>query len=397
MFKIKKRGKWALLALTTIFALRMLGLFMILPVFAVYATQLNHVNPLLIGIALGIYGLTQALLQIPFGCASDRLGRKPIIMLGLLLLAVGSVVAAFSDSIYGIIVGRGLQGASAIGCVLTAYVADLTSETVRVRAMAVIGITIGLSFALAMALGPLLSEWQGVPGLFWITAGFALIAMLMLLMFVPTPVITESDGAGYPVLQLIPKVLIKPELRVLAVGAFILHASLVALFLKIPLAVQNLGFEEGAAWQFYLPLLFFSLLAAAFGLLWLEKRSQVKNGLTFAVLTLVISECSIGLFSKTQLGLAISLWMFFTAFNILEASLPALVVQYAPKQSKGTALGLYSSSQFLGLFAGGVMGGWLDANYGMVAIMSFCIILTVVWLIWDFSVNFKRGLPCQEG
>lgn len=390
MININPVERTTLLALSGIFSLRMLGLFMILPVFSIYANQLNSVTPFLVGIALGIYGLTQALLQIPFGFASDRFGRKPVIILGLLLFAVGSVIAACSNSIYGIILGRSLQGASAIGCVIMALVADLIREEVRVRAMAVIGITIGLSFALAMVLGPLLSEYGGVPGIFWITAVFSVLAIFMLIAFVPTPLRATADSETLPILTRIPQMLVNPQLLPIYFGVLVLHASLIALFLKIPIAIQNSGFAEGKTWQFYVPVFLGSLLATAPCLFVMEKKAYVKYGLTSLVFLFGMSELGITLFFESRVGLALSLWVFFTAFNTLEASLPSLVSQVAPSGCKGTALGIYSSAQFLGLFLGGILGGWLDAKYGMVGIVWFCIILASIWFMWNFQLILRE-------
>lgn len=395
MLTINPVERKTLLALSGIFSLRMLGLFMILPVFSIYATQLNSVTPFLVGIALGVYGLTQALFQIPFGFASDRFGRKPLIILGLLLFALGSVIGACSDSIYGVIVGRSLQGASAIGCVIMALVADLIREEVRVRAMAVIGITIGLSFALAMVLGPLLSQYAGVRGIFWVTAAFSIIAILMLIIFVPTPAAslqtsTTARSESIPVLARIPKILVHRELMPLFWGVCVLHASLIALFLKIPIFLQPIGFSEGKTWQFYLPVFLGSLVATAPCLWVIEKKTYVKYGLTSAVFLFGMSELGIMIFCESGVGLALSLWVFFTAFNTLEASLPALVSQFAPMECKGTALGVYSSAQFLGLFLGGILGGWLDAKYDMVGISGFCIILAVIWFMWNVQLILRE-------
>ncbi len=382
MVAITSIERRAMVSLATIFLLRMLGLFMILPVFAVYAKQLNYVTPTLVGIALGVYGLTQALFQIPFGFASDYFGRKPLILFGLILFAVGSMVAAMSDSIYGIIVGRSLQGASAIGCVIMALIADLTREEVRVRVMAVVGITIGISFALAMVLGPLLSEFGGIKGLFWITAAFSLLAIITLIIFVPTPVDALKNNELIPIFHLFPKVLIHPELKILNFGVFVLHASLVALFLKIPIALQGIGFEKNTAWQFYMPVFFSALLATIPGILIFEQKKWVKYGIAIVVLMLAISEVGILYFFKDPIGLAFSIWLFFTAFNTLEAGLPSLVSKAAPVGCKGTALGIYSSAQFLGLFVGGIVGGWLDSYYGVIAVLLFCVTLAVVWFLW---------------
>jgi len=374
----------AILALASIFLLRMLGLFMILPVFSLYANQLNYVTPTLVGVALGVYGLTQALFQIPFGMASDRYGRKPLIIFGLLLFGLGSVIAATSDSIYGVIMGRSLQGASAIGCVIMALVADLTRDEIRMRAMAVIGVTIGVSFALAFVVGPLVSEWAGIRGIFLITAVFSVLAILMLVSMVPSPPRPSVEQSLIPVLACIPKVLMLPELRLLNFGVLVLHASLVALFLKVPGAVKALGYTDNQTWQFYLPVFLCALLATAPCLLMIEKKGWVKYGIAGLIGMLIISELGILYFFKWKWGLALSLWLFFTAFNTLEASLPSLVSRFAPAQLKGTALGIYSSAQFLGLFLGGVVGGCLDTYYGMVGVLTFCFTLAVVWLTWVF-------------
>lgn len=398
MITINPVERKALLALSGIFSLRMLGLFMILPVFSIYANQLNSVTPFLVGIALGVYGITQALFQIPFGLASDRLGRKPLIILGLLLFALGSVIAACSNSIYGVILGRSLQGASAIGCVIMALVADLIREEVRVRAMAIIGITIGLSFALAMVLGPLLSEYAGgVQGIFWVMAGLSILAIFMLIIFVPTPqpvrLMSETiqSESSMPVFMHIPTILVHHELMPLFFGVLVLHASLIALFLKIPIFLQAIGFSAGKTWQFYLPVFLGSLVATAPYLWVIEKKTWAKYGLTSAVFLFGISELGIMIFFESGVGLALSLWVFFTAFNTLEASLPAFVSQFAPIGTKGTALGIYSSAQFLGLFLGGILGGWLDAKYGMVGILGFCILLAIVWFMWNFQFILKGG------
>jgi len=383
----------AMVSLATIFLLRMLGLFMILPVFAVYAEQLNNVTPTLVGVALGCYGLTQALFQIPFGFASDYFGRKPLIFFGLILFATGSIIAAMSDSIYGIIVGRCLQGASAIGCVVMALVADLTREGVRVRIMAVIGVTIGIAFALAMVLGPVLSEFGGIKGLFWITAIFSLLALVTLIIFVPTPAALNFNNEAIPIFRLLPKVLVNSELNILNFGVFVLHATLVALFLKIPIAIQALGFEKNTTWQFYTPVFLCALLATALSVLIIEQKKWVKYGIAVSILALAFSEVGILYFFNHLVGLACSMWLFFTAFNTLEASLPSLIAKAAPIGCKGTALGIYSSAQFLGLFIGGVIGGWLDSYYGMMAILLFCVTLASVWLLWVLQQVFKlRGV-----
>ncbi len=399
MTAITPMERRAVAALASIFSLRMLGLFMILPVFAIYANQLNGVTPTLIGITLGIYGLLQALLQIPFGYASDRFGRKPILIFGFIVFALGSAVAACSNSIYGVIFGRILQGASAVGCVIMALVSDLTRVEVRSRAMAMIGVSIGLSFALAFIIGPVLNEWIGIKGIFWITAGFSLIAILLLVFFVPTPLasVSVSEGSAIPVLALVPSVFKQPQLRALNLGVLVLHASLVALFLKLPLAVKSVGYATGETWQFYVPVFLCALLATALYLWKMEKKTSAKYGIAGMVLMLALSELGVLCFFESGLGLALSLGLFFTAFNSLEASLPSWVVKFAPAGSRGTALGIYSSAQFFGLFLGGLIGGWLDAGYGRIGVLLFCIILAIIWVSVHFTVNFRRERQWQEG
>ncbi len=386
----------AVLALAGIFSLRMLGLFMILPVFTIYAEQLSNVTPTLAGIAVGIYGFTQAALQIPLGFASDHFGRKPVIVIGLLLFVAGSLVAAGSTSIYGVIAGRSLQGVSAIGCVLMALAADLIRAEIRSRVMAILGITIGLSFALAMVLGPILQEVMGVQGIFWLTAILGSVAIVVLAVFVPTPVNPSVQNEAIPVLRDIPKVFLHAELSILNFGVFALHAILVALFLQIPTAVNGIECFAGKTWQFYVFVFLGSLILTVPCLLFLEKKPYAKTGLVGIVLLLILSELGIGGYFHSPLGLAVSLCLFFTAFNTLEASLPSLVSKLAPPKAKGTALGVYSSAQFFGIFIGGLAGGRLNENYGMVGILWFSVGLTLFWFLWIYS-KYMRGLKWQEG
>lgn len=402
-----------LLILASIYSLRMLGLFMILPVFAVYATQLSGVSPLSIGIALGIYGLTQAVFQIPFGYISDRLGRKPLIILGLLLLASGSVVAAMSQSILGVIVGRSIQGMGATGGVIMALLADKTREEIRLRAMAYIGISIGLSFALAFILGPVLNAWMGVQGIFWITALFSILAVGLVIGWLPSSTVSSHRTAMKSSLNrpLDSSFLNQPlgslfhfraafnsakaaGLLPLYVGVLILHASLTAVFLKIPQAVASfdIGSEIGnsQSWQFYLPVLLASFVLTILIILILEKTKKVKQLLAWVILLLGFAELGMLLFFQSFLGLSISLGLFFTAFNVLEASLPSLISKRVAAHSKGTALGIFSALQFLGLFIGGTIGGLLDSWGGLVTVFLFCVILAFAWFILMFHIDYKE-------
>lgn len=393
---LTKSENRAIAGLAGIFSLRMLGLFMILPVFALYAQELEQVTPLRIGIALGIYGLTQAMFQIPFGMASDRLGRKPIIIIGLLLFIVGSVLAAVSDSIIGVMIGRALQGAGAVGCVIMALAADLTREVARTRAMAGIGITIGLSFALAMVLGPLLNEWVGVRGIFWLSAIFSLLGIFVLLCIVPGPLKQVDRQQAMPAIGLAFRTLCKNSTFVQAtVGILVLHASLTALFLKMP---QQSG-------MFYLGVLCLSFIATAVVIMYAEKHKSAdlnKKLLLISVILLILSECIVFYFilptcsvQSGVMGLALGLCLFFTAFNFLEANLPSLVSKCVSAQIKGTALGVFSCAQFLGLFLGGAIGGWLDNFYANSGIAGFCVILGVIWLKL-ISMPSNRTVPFKN-
>jgi predicted MFS family arabinose efflux permease len=384
----------ALLVVTSIFSLRMLGLFMILPVFATYANQLNNTTPLLVGIALGVYGLTQALLQIPFGFLSDRVGRKPVIVGGLLLFAVGSGIAALSDSIYGVILGRSLQGMSAIGCVMMALMVDLTRAQTRVWAMAILGLAIGISFMLAMILGPFLSYFLGVRSIFWLTAVLSLLAIAILVVFVPNREAIVG-GEVIPQFKQLRAVCMQSSLRPLNAGVFVLHAVLVALFLKLPGILERVGVSLEKTGSFYFWVFLGSIIPTALCLFLLEKREKTLQSL--AVVILLLACATLGIMAAAKaFGVALSLVAFFTAFNILEASLPSLVSKLSPATLKGTALGVYSSSQFLGIFGGGIVGGWLDASYGMVGIVLFCMTLTFMWFLWVFTAKWRGVERWQE-
>lgn len=394
-----KDERRVVIGLASLFSLRMFGLFVILPVFSIYANQLNSVTPTRIGIALGIYGLTQALFQIPFGFASDKWGRKPIILIGLGLFCVGSVVAALSESIFGVMIGRALQGAGAVGSTVLALAADLTRAEIRVRAMAVIGITIGFSFALAMILGPFLNEQIGVPGIFWLTAVLSILGVLILIFWIPNPSNPVNQGniqGVYSTLKNLKNfknsILKNSVLLRLNFGVLVLHASLTALFLKLPLLLETLGLAKENTGKFYFFILLGSLVGAAPLIYYADKKvadkqNNFKKCFLFSVCLLIFSE--LGVFYACHswlLGVGISLVVFFTAFNFLEASLPSLVSRRCEPSVKGTALGIFSSAQFLGLFLGGFLGGILDQHYGIVAVFGFCVILAVVWL-WLILVN----------
>lgn len=383
----------ASLSLAGIYMFRMLGLFMILPVFSVYARDLPDATPMLIGLAISAYGLTQAVLQIPFGLWSDRYGRKRLIALGLVLFAAGSVLAAMSHSIYGILAGRALQGAGAVAGVVMALAADLTREEHRTKAMALIGISIGLSFALSMVLGPILAGWVGVPGLFWIIAGLALCSLLLLFTVVPNPVATRfhCDAEAQP--THFKTVLANPELLRLDFGIFSLHLILTATFIALPLILRDrVGLEPAEHWRVYLPVFVLSLAAMVPFVILAEKRRKMKVVFLSFIGLVAIADAGLFLTHAMLLGIGGLLWLFFTAFNLLEATLPSMISKAAPPDLKGTAMGIYSTAQFLGAFAGGVGGGAIYGRFGPEYIFVFCALVAAIWLLVALSMKPPRYL-----
>lgn len=376
-----------------IYALRMFGLFMILPVFALYAERLHGVTPLLAGLAISIYGLTQGLLQIPLGMLSDRVGRKPVILAGLAVFAIGSVVAAQADTIQGVILGRALQGGGAIAAAVMALAADLTREEHRTRIMAVIGASIGLAFVLAMVAGPVLSVWIGVDGLFWMTAVLALCGMAAVVLVVPTPVRSELHRDTQTVPRQIRAVIGDGQLLRLDTGIFSLHLILTAGFVVLPLALRDsAGLDPTRHWQLYLSVLLISVLAMIPLILQAERKGRMKQMFVLAVAVLALSQGLLAVSLHSLWSIVAALVVFFTAFNFLEASLPSLISRVAPADSKGTAMGVYSSSQFLGAFVGGTMGGWLHGELGPSGVFWFCTVVALGWLLFAASMRAPRNL-----
>lgn len=368
-------------SLALVFSVRLLGLFMVYPVFAAYAGGLSNANPYLVGEALGIYGLTQGLLQIPFGLLSDKFGRKPVIVIGLLLFAFGSAVAALSTSIGGVIFGRALQGTGAVGSVILAMLADLTSEESRTRSMAVVGITIGGSFLIALVIGPVISSFVGVPGLFWLMGILGIAGIVITLFIVPTPRRLEVHGDAETVPRVLGAVLRNRALLRLDIGIFALHAVLTAMFLVVPgLLRATLDVSADNDWMIYLPVLLVSvvIMGAAVGF---ERRQRGQGIFIGAIVALAVSNVLMAWCGGSAVALVAALVVFFSAFNILEATLPSLVSKTAPREAKGTALGVYSSLQFLGIFAGGAAGGWLDLHAGSAGVFAFTIVLALLWLV----------------
>jgi MFS family permease len=369
-------------SLAAVFSVRLLGLFMIYPVFAAYADGLSGATPYLVGEALGIYGLTQGLLQIPFGLLSDRVGRKVMIVAGLVLFAVGSAVAAMSTSIGGVIVGRALQGAGAVGSVILALVADLTTEENRTKALATVGITIGASFMIALVAGPLVAAVVGVRGIFWLMVALAIAGIAITEFVVPRPRTVRVHRDAETVPGMIGSVLRNGELLRLNFGIFALHAMLTASFLVVPgLLRATLGLSSTSDWMVYLPVLVISVVVMVPAIVVAEKHRRMKGVFVACVAALVVSQAMLYAGSGNLTVLLLALVVFFSAFNVMEASLPSLITKTAPPDAKGTAMGLYSSLQFLGIFAGGVIGGWANQHGGTSAVFALTAAIALAWLL----------------
>ncbi len=390
-------------SLAAVFSVRMLGLFMIYPVFALSARGLSGATPDTIGLALGIYGLTQGLLQMPFGLLSDRLGRKPMVVAGLILFGLGSAWAASAHSIAVMIGGRALQGAGAVGSVILALVADLTAEENRTKAMALVGMTIGLSVLIGIVAGPVVAAWIGVSGIFWLMSMLAVVGIAITLFVVPAPLRLRVHREAEPVPALIGTAVRDGELLRLDFGIFALHAMLTASFLVVPaLLTSTLGVASRREWLVYLPMLLISVLVMLPAIIVGERRRRMKGVLVTAVAALAVSQFMLAFDSGHKLALLAALTLFFAAFNVMEASLPSLVTKTAPPGATGTATGVYSSSQFLGIFVGGVAGGWIQQRAGSGAVFEFAGALALVWLVLAATMRApsyfaSRVLPLGAG
>lgn len=368
--------------IAAIFSFRMLGLFLLIPVFTIYAAQLESATPTLIGLALGGYGLTQGLLQIPFGMLSDKFGRKPMISLGLILFAIGSIIGALSHSIYGMIIARTIQGTGAMGSVLIALLADLTPDEQRTKAMAVIGMSIGVSFSLAMVISPVLSAYFGLAGIFYLTAILSFIGLCIIHGVIPNPSIDLTRNDSIAIKSLIVPVIKNSQLQQLNLGIFCQHFILTATFFAVPMILKELVAQGHLSeqWHFYLPLMVVSFLLMIPFIILAEKKKWMKSIFILAVLTTALSQLLLVFYSNSWLILCALMLLYFIAFNFLEASLPSMISKQANPGSKGTAMGIYSTSQFIGLFAGGALAGILYELNGIQAIFISNALLGCLWV-----------------
>jgi MFS family permease len=365
-------------SLAGVYGLRMLGLFVILPVFAVHAAGLRGGDDLsLVGVALGAYGLAQGILQIPFGMASDRWGRKPALYVGLAVFAAGSFLGLAAHDIWTAIAARALQGAGAISSVAMALAADLTREEHRTKIMAMIGSTIGLMFALSLVGAPVLYRWIGMEGLFALTGVLSLVAMWVVHAHVPQPPARASAPASAPGM---PARLLEPDLLRLNAGIFILHILLYAMFVVVPTVLVQDGLALPEHWKLYLPVVLASFLAMVPAILYADRRNGAKPVLLASVGLLLAVEVALMFVQRSVGAIALLMCGFFVAFNVLEAMLPSLVSRVAPAQGRGAAIGVYNTTQTLGVFFGGVVGGWVAAHHGASGVFAISALLAVVWL-----------------
>ena len=390
----------ASVSLSSIYALRLLGLFLVLPVFALEAARyLGGDDPARVGLAMGIYGLTQGLLQIPFGIASDWWGRKPVMITGLLVFACGSVLAAWAPTLDWLIAGRALQGAGAISAAVAALIADFTRDEVRTKAMTLVGVSITIVFALSLVLGPLLTSVIGFKGLFALTALLALAGIAVTLYWVPPEVSRHAEmrpGGLADVLQ-------NPSLLRLDFGVFVLHAVQLAMWVAIPALLVGAGLAKAQHWQIYLP-----VVVASFLIMWrtlypLERRGYLRAALLAAMGLIFLTQLGfIGLLQLESPSLSLMgllLLVFFCGFNVLEASQPSLASRMAPPHARGAALGVYNTLQSLGFFVGGAVGGWITKAHGVEMLFIACAGLMLLWLVvaWPMNAPSRSASAISRG
>ena len=377
------------LGIAFIYILRMLGLFIVLPIMSLHLTDLSeYSSTFMIGLAFGMYGLTQALFQIPFGILSDKFGRKKMILLGLFIFLVGSIFIYFSQSLIMIIIGRGLQGAGAISAVLLALLADLTTDSARTKSMAIIGASIGLTFGISIVLSPILNSYLGFENIFLMIAILTLIAMGVLIRYIPAPINVAKNKDNKTSYQqvIFDKVFLKLDL-----GIFSLHASQIIMFMMIPVMLNNIGYPIKYHWQIYLPVFVLSILAIVPMILLSSKKQMLKTFFLGSIILLILVQYLFINWSDSKQNIMIILLIYFVGFNFLEATLPSLISRLSPKNLKGLVLGAYNTSQSLGIFMGGILGGFIASRYGNQAIFIVSALFLLIWLFTMIKFIFPAN------
>ncbi|MBS3797251.1 MFS transporter [Pseudoalteromonas sp. BDTF-M6] len=381
--------KRAALSLASVFAFRMLGLFMLMPVLAIYGQDLSGFSPLWIGLAIGAYGLTQALLQIPMGWLSDRFGRKRIIIAGLIIFTLGSVIAALAESMYMLTLGRALQGMGAIASALLALAADLSRDEQRPKVMAVIGMSIGMSFAIAMLLGPMVAASFGVSGIFWLTAALALVGMAIVVWLVPSAVNRAPKGETSVTLADVGKLIRHPDLARLDLGVLFLHLTLTTIFVSLPPQLIKDGLPAAQHWQLYIPVFILSFVLMVPMMIVAVAKQKEKTLFLVAILMLIASMLGLVIGASSVYMIALCMVLYFIAFNFLEATMPALVSRQSPANQKGSAMGVFSSSQFIGAFLGGILGGFVAQRGTPEMVFAAAALVGLIW----FVIAVKMRVP----
>ncbi|MYD78091.1 MAG: MFS transporter [Gammaproteobacteria bacterium] len=386
--RLTKFERNTIATLSSVLVMRLIGLFMILPVLALYTNEFTHGTPYLIGIALGIYGLTQAIFQVPFGTASDRWGRRPLIVLGLIVFAIGSVVAALSTSIFGIILGRALQGAGTISAVVLAMVGDVVREPQRPKSMALVGVSIGTAFTLSLMLGPLLDSWVGIRGLFWIAAALAAVGVLMVLTLLPSKIKVDSNQTEQHTET--KTGLFDRELVSLYVGTMAIHMVMTALFLAFPIKfIEVSGFARDEIWKVFVPVLLTSVLVMVPLIRYSSKKKQSGQVMILGGLVLLVAQgvLHVGSLDGAMMMLVLGLWLFFVGFNTLEALLPSTTVTKAPEKMRGTVMGIFNACTFIGAFLGGVFGGLVYTRHESAGVFLLAALVILIWLTFKLIIS----------
>ncbi|AIX74553.1 MAG: MFS transporter [Mixta calida] len=384
MTPVELRATWGL---GTVFSLRMLGMFMVLPVLTTYGMALQGASESLIGLAIGIYGLAQAIFQIPFGLLSDRIGRKPLIVGGLLVFVLGSVIAASTTSIWGVILGRALQGSGAIAAAVMALLSDLTREQNRTKAMAFIGISFGITFAIAMVLGPIITHAFGLHALFWMIAILASCGIVITLLVVPNAPHHMLNRESGMVKGSIREVLMQPRLLKLNIGILCLHILLMSSFVALPGQFEQAGFPAEQHWKVYLVTMLVAFVAVVPFIIYAEVKRRMKRVFISCVALILIAEIVLWGSGNHFWTLAIGVQLFFLAFNLMEAILPSLISKESPAGYKGTAMGIYSTSQFLGVAIGGSLGGWVFDSFDAQTVFLLGAVVATLWLLLSTTMQ----------